>query len=249
MTDPFFRVAAPAIVALVLTAGVARAQGGPPLETDDPGTPGAGRWELNTAVTLERTSAATDYEAPVGDFNYGVGDRIQLTLEIPLLWEDAAETRVGVGHLETALKWRFLDDSSRALAVSVFPRLEFRSPVFPPSDQTKDGSAVLLPAELTKAWGPIGVNAETGYRIVQDGADEVIYRFALGYTATDRLELLSECTGSTELRTATELICQGGAREDIAKDFTLMVAAGREVAGSSDEPTRFRMYLGVQSRW
>jgi hypothetical protein len=226
-----------------------RAQGGPPLETDDPGTPGPGRWELNTAVTLERTSEATNYEAPVGDFNYGVGERIQLTLEIPLLWEDARETRVGVGHLEMALKWRFLDDSSTALAVSVFPRLEVRSPVFPPSDQTSDGSAVLLPAELTKAWGAIGVNTETGYRIVQNGPDEVVYRLAVGYTTRPGLELLSECTGSSELRVATEVICQAGARKDLGRDFTLLVAAGKGVGGSTIEPTRFRMYLGVQSRW
>jgi hypothetical protein len=249
VTDAFLRVAARAVVALVLTAGIAEAQGGPPLETDDPGTPGAGRWELNTAVTLERTSQATAYEAPVGDFNYGLGDRIQLTLEIPLLWEDAADTRVGVGHLQMAVKWRFLDDSSSALAVSVFPRLEVRSPVFPPSDQTRDGSAILLPAELTKAWGPIGVNTEAGYRIVQDGPDEVVYRLAVGYTTSPGLELLSECTGSSELRAATEVICQGGARKDLGKDFTLLVAAGKGVGGTTLEPTRFHLYLGVQSRW
>jgi hypothetical protein len=50
-----------------------RAQGGPPLETDDPGTPGEGRVELNIALESERARDGTGYDAPRVDFNYGAG--------------------------------------------------------------------------------------------------------------------------------------------------------------------------------
>jgi hypothetical protein len=41
----------------MLVAAVARVtfgQGGPPMITDDPGTPGNGKWENNSTITLER---------------------------------------------------------------------------------------------------------------------------------------------------------------------------------------------------
>ena len=40
---------------VLLFATPAYAQGGPPLITDDPGTPGNGKWEINIPFTFERT--------------------------------------------------------------------------------------------------------------------------------------------------------------------------------------------------
>lgn len=69
---------------LILADGVARSQGGPPLITDDPGTPVNGKWEINFAFTVEKTHAATEYNAPLIDINYGLGDRVQLKYQVPL---------------------------------------------------------------------------------------------------------------------------------------------------------------------
>ena len=57
------------------------AQGGPPMLTDDPGTPGDGHWEINTAVTTEQRPGERSSEPPLLDLNYGIGDRIQLKYE------------------------------------------------------------------------------------------------------------------------------------------------------------------------
>src|SRR3954454_19296239 len=82
----------PVLVALACAAAsgplapaAAHAQGGPPLITDDPGTPGDGKWEIELSFTAEKTHRKTTYEAPLLDFNYGWGDRIQLKYEVPLL--------------------------------------------------------------------------------------------------------------------------------------------------------------------
>jgi hypothetical protein len=230
-------------------ASSAHAQGGPPLETDDPGTPGSGNWELNTALTLEHTSAGSAYEAPLADFNYGLGERIQLTLEIPLLFQRGAGRGTGLGHPGVALKWRFLEDSAAQLALSTFPRAEFQSPILALHTE-ESGSAFLLPLEVTVGSGDFGVNGEAGYRIVQDGPNELIYRVALGYQQSSTLGLLSECTGASATSgSATEIVCQAGARKDVAKSFTLLGAIGTAIAGNVAERTEVRLYLGLQSRW
>ncbi|HMG06747.1 MAG TPA: hypothetical protein VK581_14915, partial [Chthoniobacterales bacterium] len=59
----------------------ARAQGGPPMITDDPGTPGNRKWEINLAVTFEHRPNETSFDVPGIDLNYGVGENIQLTLQ------------------------------------------------------------------------------------------------------------------------------------------------------------------------
>src|SRR5215204_4515509 len=74
-----------------LSGSTAHAQGGPPLITDDPGTPGDGNWEVNLAVTYERLRDERVVEAPLLDVNYGVGKRLQLKVEVPFLWQDDLE--------------------------------------------------------------------------------------------------------------------------------------------------------------
>jgi hypothetical protein len=67
-----------------LAAFIARAafaQGGPPMITDDPGTPGNGHWENNVAIAFAHRPNEWSIDAPAIDLNYGWGDHIQLTLQ------------------------------------------------------------------------------------------------------------------------------------------------------------------------
>lgn len=61
------------------------AQGGPPLLTGDPGTPGNHNWEINLGYTADRQPADSYYEAPILDMNYGWGARVQLKYEMPFV--------------------------------------------------------------------------------------------------------------------------------------------------------------------
>jgi hypothetical protein len=69
--------------AIGMLAGVIelRGQGGPPMITDDPGTPGPNKWEINLAVAWAHRPAETSLDLPAIDLNYGLGERIQLTLQ------------------------------------------------------------------------------------------------------------------------------------------------------------------------
>jgi hypothetical protein len=226
----------------------AQAQGGPPLLTDDPGTPGNRHWELNLAVTVEHTAGASLYEAPLVDANYGVGERIQLKIEMPLLIESNSGTRTGLGNPSVGVKWRFLDDSSSGLAISTFPAFEFPNPVLP-LDKSDNQNALLLPIEVTIPWRGLGINGEIGYRIGEGGGHEVIYGLALGHEVSQTLELLSECKGFSAGARGSELICQLGARKNVGEHYGLMGALGRGVAGNTEEPVELQMYLGLQLRW
>src|SRR5215470_14934711 len=73
-----------ALLMLLLAAPPASlAQGGPPMITDDPGTPGPGNWEINIAATAAHWGRIVEGEWPLLDLNYGVGSRIQLKYEVP----------------------------------------------------------------------------------------------------------------------------------------------------------------------
>src|SRR5438067_1001366 len=87
----------------------AGAQGGPPLLTDDPITPGDRHWEVNIALTAEHFRGERSYGAPLLDLNYGLGERIQLKWEVPWLMVQTpgAGTRSGLGDSKLGVKWRF----------------------------------------------------------------------------------------------------------------------------------------------
>jgi hypothetical protein len=64
-------------------AGSAHAQAGPPFMTNDPGTPGIANWEINLGSMQTISRGVSAYEAPQIDLNFGHGDRIQLTYQVP----------------------------------------------------------------------------------------------------------------------------------------------------------------------
>jgi hypothetical protein len=64
------------LILLCVFAQAAFGQGGPPLITDDPGTPGNKHWEINVAFTESRFSYGVVYETPHIDLNYGYGNNV-----------------------------------------------------------------------------------------------------------------------------------------------------------------------------
>jgi hypothetical protein len=87
-------------------------QGGPPMQTDDPGTPGNNNWEINVAYTLQRTTAFDVYSVPIVDINYGVGPRIQLKYQVSYLSQstNGGPLETGLGKSLAGVKWRFYEN-------------------------------------------------------------------------------------------------------------------------------------------
>src|ERR1700727_2204166 len=73
------------LIVIPVLATIAHAQGGPPFRTDDPETPGNRNWEINFGWVGERSTGEGSYSIPDVDLNYGLGDRIQLKFELPIV--------------------------------------------------------------------------------------------------------------------------------------------------------------------
>ena len=233
-----------------LARQVVLAQGGPPLITDDPGTPGDGNWEINIAFTAEKRRTETSYESPLLDINYGLGDKIQLKYEVPwlVLDEDREHTKDGPGNSVLGVKWRFFDQDRQGLDMSVYPQLEFNNSHSSFRRGLIDkGMEFALPIQLQRSWGAISLNPEVGYVFREYSENEWIYGVAMGYHASRNLELLAEVSGLTGQDFENdELVFNFGTRLELSETHTLLLSAGRSFRDSASREPELLFYGGLQ---
>jgi hypothetical protein len=238
------------LVAFLCAPIAVHAQAGPPFTTNDPGTPGNANWEINIAAapTIGRVSAA--YQVPQIDLNYGLGDRVQLTYEVPYVVQtaDGQSRQSGWSNAFPGIKWRFLDQGEGGWQVSMFPQMEANAPS---SSQQKGiavpGSRFLLPFEVTKRLGPVDVDFEAGYYFPKHDVNERILGLVVGRSMTDRLDLGVElyndhAVGAPPNQTTLDL----GGRYKLARGFIALFMAGRSVSGSANGQPEFIGYFGIQ---
>jgi len=225
------------------------AQGGPPLITDDPETPGNGHWEINIAWTLSQKRNARLFAIPLLDVNYGVGEHVQLKAEVPwlVLRERGAKTQSGIGSANFGVKWRFLDKDRHGFAMSTYPQLEIRTSASSARrGLIEQGSELLLPVEISRELGPVTINGELGYQVVQRDKDEVLYGLVVGGEINKRLELVGEIHGTAKRNFAdNELILNVGGRFKTSKHYTLLFSIGRRLRAVTGQPTLLA-YVGCQ---
>jgi hypothetical protein len=228
----------------------AHAQAGPPFLTNDPGTPGPANWEINVGSmqTVARASAA--YQVPQVDLNFGLGDTIQLTYEIPFVLETGISQPVhgGWGNGFPGIKWRFLDQGKDGWQMSVFPQVE--TGVSRPAQDRGIGGAgprYLLPLEITKNIGPLDVDFEAGYYLPGHGPKERTLGLVAGRSVGDKLELDAEIYDDRVYdagphSTTLDL----GGRYKLGRGFIALFMAGRSLTGFSNGQPEFIGYVGIQ---
>jgi hypothetical protein len=180
-------------IVLVSLCGVACAQGGPPFKTDDPETPGNKHWEINFGWIGERSVSEGSYSIPDIDLNYGLGNRIQLKFELPIVIHEvrqlpsdtgqitsATQARLDVGAGESLLgiKWRFYQHRATSsgqatsekerpepnFSISTYPQLSLNNPTSSVDREVvTNGPQFLLPLEANARIGPIRIDGEVGY--------------------------------------------------------------------------------------
>jgi hypothetical protein len=240
---------------LVATLGTAclpapaLAQGGPPLITDDPDTPGPGYWEINIAALMEKTHSQRRVEVPRVDLNYGVGRRIQLKCEMPwVVLQDAVQhTETGPGNATLGVKWRFIGQEGKRLAWSIYPQLDVSTLQ---SSETKgiqkEGRQFLMPTEITLEVFRLEINGEVGRNFVEHGPGSWIFGLSTEGHVLPRLELLAELHGERVTDAATGLIIVGGGRFKLTSTMIVLMALGRTVRNLPDEGSRTYAYAGLQ---
>ena len=217
--------------------------------TDDPGTPGDGRWEINLAFTVEKTATARAIEEPLVDANYGVGDRLQLKLEAPLLREQGAGSgrRTGLGESRAGVKWRFYDAGASEWQLSTYPQLVFTTPVSRTRRAAPNEAAttLLLPLELERAFGNIAVNVEVGGTVSSRGHGDRIAGVVVGHQLSEQFEWMLEVHADS-VDGQSAVLANIGARWKATASGTLLVAIGRDLHNALGEHRELVGYLGWQ---
>lgn len=228
----------------------ARAQGGPPMITDDPGTPGDGRFEINLAVAFERRPQETAWDLPALDVNYGVGERIQLTLQTaPVLLKRNGRGPIGgLGATEAALKWRFLDEKSDGVSISTFPRIIFN--VLQSSVRrglAEEGTRVQLPVQVAKKFGIVDLDFEFGPLASTVGRSEWLYGIVGGVDVTKTTELMAELHGTARMSFDRDVLTVNfGIRQKLGDRCIFIASLGHQVRTPDQDPLAFIGYFGVQ---
>jgi hypothetical protein len=256
-------------VLLAMATGVARAQGGPPFITDDPGTPGNHHWEVNLGWIADHNPAHASYQLPDIDMNYGWGDRIQLKYELPLAaaTDEHNTTRAGLGESLLGIKWRPYEhhtageaktDENMTFSLGTYPQVSINNPTSAVRrGVVEPGPQYYLPVEATAKVGPVSLNGELGRWI---GNRNVPSRWGRGLIAghefTDRFELYGEIY---DLQDANRIDAQPkqrtltldlGGRQTLDKSghLRLLFMGGRgmqAVTRQNSEPN-WIAYLGIQ---
>jgi hypothetical protein len=257
------------ILAALVAAPLARAQGGPPFITDDPGTPGNRQWEINLGFAGNHNPANSSYQLPNLDINYGWGDRIQLMCSpyLAAATDATNTTRAGLGESVFGVKWRYFEhhragepksDENMNISLGTYPQVFINNP----TDSVRrgivePGPQYYLPVEFTTKWGPIDLDGEVGRWV---GNRHVPNRWGRGLIAghefSERLELYGEIYDLQDVNRIgaaarqRQFTADFGGRQtlDRAGHLRLLFLAGRAIQAvtrQNSEPS-WIAYVGVQ---
>lgn len=238
-----------ASLALGAASSVALGQGGPPMITDDPGTPGNGHWEINVAYPFTRTPSQVVMETPHIDLNYGLGDNIQLKCETGWLIgkDDGQGWQDGVNNTLFGVKWRFCDEEKAGFDISTYPQLAINtSSDLRVPGLVESGTSFFLPVEFAKTFGKLGLDAEFGYQYYQHQRDQLVCGFVAGYHITEKIELLAEVHNSIDNNLCHDIvIINVGAHIEMVEHVALICSIGRGLQTRNDVPNLL-CYAGFQ---
>jgi hypothetical protein len=243
-------LAASLLVALLHFPCTALAQAGPPFLTNDPGTPGNANWEINLGSMQTIAHGVSTYQVPQIDLNFGIGDRIQLTYEIPYVFQESSgqTAQTAWGNAYPGVKWRFLDQGEDGLQMSFFPQVEMNGTVHARQEGiAAAGPRYLLPVEMSRKVGPLDLDLEVGYYLPGNGPKERIMGFAAGRPVNEKLELDAEiyddhAFGAIQHTTTLDI----GGRYNLSPSFIGLFMAGRSVNGTAYGRPEFIGYVGIQ---
>ena len=236
---------------LVCLAGAyARAQGGPPYYTNDPGTPGHLNWEINLGYMPFLFHGQSVSHTPDVDINFGVGERIQLTYESAWLRvkNPGSPVEYGMNQSNPGVKWRFYDAGEDGLSISIFPQLLLNNP----NDAVRRNivaasETFLLPVEFSRKIGPLEVDFEAGYQFVHKGPDGWLTGLVVGHEFTKRFELDMELYAQGAFHPSfNQPTIDFGGRYKIHRPMILLFMAGRSLEPERNNQSYFLGYFGVQ---
>jgi hypothetical protein len=224
------------------------AQGGPPLVTDDPDTPGDGHWEINLATIATHSTGRWSLAAPDADLNYGFGNHVQLTADIPWAVVHAAGGgwNAGLASAQLGVKWRFLDRPDLGLTVSTFPK--FTSAWVQSSRRrgiADPGHDFLLPVEAATTLAAFRLDAEVARDFVVGAASQWQFGAIAERICGGPVECMLEVRETLDGHDQQTLI-NLGVHWKLSESLAFIGAAGRQIGRASADQQQALVYLGMQ---
>ena len=106
----------------------------PPLETDDPGVPDKGEYEINFTTQADLSRDVQHIDLLFVDANYGVAPRFaghELPTQVKFEFPVAAVTGkgspfvAGIGGAKVGLKFNFYNNEHKGVSLAFYPQIEF----------------------------------------------------------------------------------------------------------------------------
>jgi hypothetical protein len=241
------------LIGLCLAAAApapALAQAGPPYLSNDRGVQGSRNWEINLAVspTFARSSAIV--QAPSIDLNYGVGENVQLTVEVPYVVASGGGTpqASGWGNAFPGFKWRFLNQGEAGWQAAVFPQLQTGLASAAQVRGFGDaGPRYLLPVEVEKRVGILDVDFEAGEYLPVHGPHEHIFGLVAGRSLNERLELDAELYDDrADAGLPRQTTLDVGGRYLLTPGLIALFMVGHTLGLDQAGPPAFIGYFGIQ---
>ncbi len=228
-------ILAASLIAVVCSAGTALAA--MPLITDDTGTQGTGKFQLEMGYEhqqLEGSGVSQQLNSLTTTLTGGASDKVDVVATIPavsITSKQAGEktSASGPGDISLEVKWRFYE--SGGLSFALKPGVSF-----PSGDHEKGlGTGQFSPSMMfiaTKEFGPLIFLANVGYTRNQNDLDQNFdiwhASIATAYKVTDRVYLAANAgaDGSHDRQTDTpEPFVIGGIVFSVVENFDIDIGA------------------------
>lgn len=232
---------------LLLAFGAMPAMAGPPFLTDDPEPVEFHHYELYTYGAFDHAGGATLSAAPGAEITYGAAHNLQVSIGMPLNWLHP-DGFYGIGDVDLAAKYRFVQEEVRRPQVSFFPVFEL------PTGNRRLGLgngavSVRLPIWLQKSSGGWTTYGGGGYQTNRAPGmkDSLFAGWMVQRKIVERLTLGAEVyhqeAQSMGARQTTFADAGGGLV--LRHNFSLLFMLGHTVTGE----THTVGYLGLYRTW
>jgi hypothetical protein len=246
--------AASALFLLVILLSARAAWAGPPFQTDDPEPIDYKNYEFYMFGSADGTADGTATMGPAVEFNWGALPNVHLHIILPLAasFPAGGPTTVGLGDIETGVKFRFVQETKRRPQIGTFVMFEL------PAGNADKGLGVgktwyKVPLWAQKSFGPWTTYGGGGENIVKGVPGLRSFPFAGGLLQRDigkNLTLGTEVFyhGSPDAGDPSAwaaMVDVGGYYKFRDPGFQLLFAYGHTVAGKTENYA----YLGLYWTW
>jgi len=234
--------------ALLSAAVSSPAYAGPPYETDDPMPPEPGEFEVYSFVEGDHFGHATEGEAGF-DINYGAAKDLQLTVVVPVGFEDNDTSRrhTGFGDVELGVKYLFAHETKEEKGVNVafYPTITMPTGEH---DFTSDKVSAFLPLWAQKDMGSWSVFGGGGYHVNPGAGNQDFWSGGIAVTkdVAPRLNIGVETYFETKSEVGGHYL-QGA---DLGMEYELsdhwaLLAGGGPILNHRAENGKYHFYLSL----